>query len=421
MPLEDYEDTIKKCLRCSICKWIPQIQIKSQKYASICPAVDRYNYHTYSGGGRIVLALSLYLNRMEPTEELADIVYKCSGCGACAVACKYLNRLEPLEVIWELRELLVEKGVGPMPKQKLYAEATMEKHNPYNEPADERISWAEDIEVSEDAKIAYFVGCTSSYRRTEIAKATAKLLNKAGVEFQLLGSDEWCCGSPLLRTGMKKEAMELMNHNIKTMEDRGIEEVVFSCAGCYSTFKAHYTRYTKYNFKVTHTSELFGKLIDEGKLKPNKEIKMLATYHDPCHLGRDSEPYPEWNGKMVQVMPVVKIAVPPKPLRRGANGVYEPPRNVIKKIPGVELKEMERIREYSYCCGAGGGVKAQYPEFAMFAAKERIDEAESTGADVLLSACPFCSTNLKDAIEDSGSKLKFYDISELLLKSIEEE
>lgn len=421
MPLEDYEDIIKKCLRCSICKWIPQIQIKSQKYASICPAIDLYNYHTYSGGGRIVLALSLFLGRIEPSEELADIVYKCPGCGGCAVSCKYLNNLEPLEIIWELRNKLVEEGYGPMPKHKQYAKAAMEKHNPYNEPEDERIDWAKDIKTSKDAKIAYFVGCTSSYRRKEIAKATAKLLNKAGVEFQLLGSDEWCCGSPLLRTGMKKDAMELMKHNIKTMEERGIEEVVFSCAGCYSTFKAHYPRYMKYDFKVTHTSEFFNKLIDEGKLEPKKELNMTVTYHDPCHLGRDSEPYPEWNGKYVEVMPVVKIPVPPKPLRRGANGVYDPPRDVLKKIPGIEFNEMERIREFSYCCGAGGGVKAQYPDFALFAATNRIDEAESTGADTLISACPFCATNLKDAIDDSKSKLKFYDLSELLLMSVMEE
>ncbi|MHA1752074.1 MAG: (Fe-S)-binding protein [Candidatus Helarchaeota archaeon] len=421
MPFEDYEDTIKKCLRCSLCKWIPQIQIKSQKYASICPSIDYYNYHTYSGGGKIILALSIYLNRLEPSEDLADIVYKCSTCGGCAISCKYLNKLEPLEIIYELRELLVEKGIGPMPKQKLYAEYAMEKHNPYNEPPEQRMDWvSEDIKISKNAKIAYFVGCTSSYRRKEIAKATAKILNKAGVEFQLLGSDEWCCGSPLLRTGMKKEALELMNHNLDLIESLGIEEVVFSCAGCYSTFKAHYPRYRKYNFKVTHTSELFNRLIDEGKLKLKENLKIKVTYHDPCHLGRDSEPYPEWNGKMVEVMPLISIPVPPKPLRRGTNGTYEPPRNVLKKIPGIDFVEMERIKEYSYCCGAGGGVKAQYPDFALFAAKNRIDEAESTGAESLISACPFCATNLKDAIDDSGSKLKFYDLSELLLKSLED-
>jgi len=421
MSLEEYEDIIKKCLRCSICKWIPQIQIKSQKYASICPAMDRYNYHTYSGGGRIILALSLYLNRIELTEEFADIIYKCSACGGCAIACKYLNRLEPLEIIYILRELLVEKGIGPMPQQKKYADSAMKNYNPYNEPHEKRIDWvSNDIKISKDAKTAYFVGCTSSYRRKEIAIATAKLLNKAGIEFRLLGSDEWCCGSPLLRTGMKKEALELMKHNIETIENLGIEEVIFSCAGCYSTFKAHYPRYQKYNFKVIHSSELFEKLISEGKLVLKKAMPIKVTYHDPCHLGRDSEPYYEWHGKMVEVMPIIKLAIPPKKLRRGTFGVYEPPRNVIQQIPELKLIEMERIKEYSYCCGAGGGVKAQYPEFALFSAKNRIDEAESTGADYLISACPFCSTNLQDAIKETGSKLKFYDISELLLEVLED-
>lgn len=419
MPLEEYEDIIKKCLRCSICKWIPQIQIKSQKYASICPSIDRYNYHTYSGGGRIIVALALYLNRLQPSEEMADIVYKCQACGGCAIACKYLNDLEPLEVIMELRELLVQKGIGPMPKQKKYVESTKTYHNPYNEPHEKRNEWLpKDIKINKNAKLAYFVGCTSSYRRKEIAIATVKLLNAAGVEFRLLNSDEWCCGSPLFRIGVKKDALELMKHNIEAIEKNGIEEVFFSCAGCYSTFKAQYPRYMKYKFKVTHTSELFDNLLNEGKLKLSKKLPITVTYHDPCHLGRDSEPYIEWKGKMVEVMPIIKIAIPPKPIRRGTYGVYEPPRNVIKKIHGIKFVEMERIKEYAYCCGAGGGVKSQYPEYALFTAKSRIDEAESTKANALISACPFCSTNLKDAINENKSKLKFYDLSELLYEAL---
>jgi len=420
MSLEDYEEIIRKCLRCSLCKWIPQIQIKSQKYSSICPAIDKYNFHPYSGGGKIIIALSLFLNRLKPSEEVADIIYKCSVCGGCDISCKYYHRLEPLEVIYELRRLMVKSGYGPMPKQKAYAQAALEKYNPYNEPTEQRTAWlTDDIKVNKESKTVYFVGCTSSYRRIEIARATAKLLNKAGVDFRLLGTDEWCCGSPLLRVGLTDEAMKFLNHNLDILENLGIERVIFSCAGCYSTFKAHYPRYRKYNFEVIHTSELFEQLISKGKLKLKNEIKMKVTYHDPCHLGRDSEPFPEWDGEWVQIMPIVKIPRPPKPIRRGTNGVYEPPRNVIKNIPGIELVEMERIKEYSYCCGAGGGVKAQYPDLALFAAKNRIDEAESTQAECLISTCPFCATNLKDAINETGSKLKFYDLSELLLKSIE--
>ncbi len=147
-------------------------------------------------------------------------------------------------------------------------------------------------------------------------------------------------------------------------------------------------------------------------------MSLTVTYHDPCHLGRNAERYEEWDGKVVSVMPLISINVPPKPKRTGSKGIYDAPRNILNKIPGLKLVEMERIREYSYCCGAGAGVKSAFPDFALNTAKSRIQEAEDTGADTLTTACPFCSTNLQDGIIESGSELKFFDISELLLMAL---
>ncbi len=419
MPLEDFDEMIKKCLRCSVCKWIPQIQIKSQKFATTCPSIDKYNFHSYSGGGRIVVTLSYLMNRIEASEKLLDVVYKCTLCRSCSISCQYLNKLDPQEIIQEFRERLVEVGYGPLPVHKKYIENTIKNHNPYGDPHEERFAWLpKDVKIEENAKLAYYVGCTSSYRRKEIAIATARVLNAAGIEFTILGSDEFCCGSPLLRAGSKNEMLKLMNHNIETIEGKGIEEVIMSCAGCYSTFKADYPKYRKYNFKVIHTSEFFSRLISEGKLKLKKAINLTATYHDPCHLGRCSEEYKEWNGQYVEPMPTVKLEIPAKPRRKGTYGIYEPPRDVIKQIPGINLVEMERIKEYSYCCGAGGGVKAAFPDFAMYTANTRLEEAEATGAQCMISTCPFCSTNLKDAIKERGNKMKFYDLSELILEAL---
>jgi Fe-S oxidoreductase len=117
-------------------------------------------------------------------------------------------------------------------------------------------------------------------------------------------------------------------------------------------------------------------------------------------------------------MPLISINVPPKPKRTGSKGIYDAPRNILSKIPGLKLKEMERIKEYAYCCGAGGGVKSAFPDMAINTAKMRIKEAEDTGADIIVSACPFCSTNLQDGISESGSYLKYYDISEILLMAM---
>lgn len=415
----EYQKMIQRCLRCSICKWIPQVQIKSQKYATACPAIDIYNYHPYSGGGRIILALLLEMGRIKPSEELREIIYKCTECGNCAVSCKFLNTLEPLEIIMKLREKLVELGCGPMPKQQEYIEAANKVYNPYNEPHKKRLAWLpEDIQLDPNAKVLYYVGCTSSYRRQEIAIATTRILKVAGIPFNILENDEFCCGSPILRTGDMNTFKKFLNKNLDAIESKGIDTVIFSCAGCYDTFKVDYPLYREYNFKVLHTVEFFDELLEAGKLKLKKEVPITVTYHDPCHLGRNAERYEDWDGDIVDLMPLVSINIPPKPKRTGSKGIYEAPRNILKKIPGLIFVEMERIKEYAYCCGAGAGVKSAFPEFALQTAKIRIEEAEDTGADTLVSACPFCSTNLQDGIKGSGANLKYYDISELLLISL---
>lgn len=382
--------------------------------------MDMYNFHAYSASGKIILALSLHMGRIEPSNELRDIIYKCTECGGCDVSCKFLSDLEPLEIICELKERLVEAGYGPMPKQQQYIEAVKKVNNPYDEPHEKRTDWLpDDIDIDPNAKILYFVGCTSSYRRQEMAIAAARVLNAAKVPFRLLKSKEFCCGSPVLRTGDKRTFLEYLNKNLDAIEALdGVETLIFTCAGCYDTFKVDYSLYRNYNFEVKHTTELFDELIENGKLKLTKEVPLTVTYHDPCHLGRNAERYEDWDGDVVEMMPLVSINVPEKPKRCGANGVYEVPRKILKKIPGLNFVEMERIREYSYCCGAGAGVKSAFPDFALHTAQTRIGEAEDTGADILTSACPFCSTNLQDGLKETGSKLKFYDISELLLMAL---
>ena len=419
MDENDYQQMIKRCLRCSICKWIPQVQIKSQKYATACPAIDFYNFHPYSGGGKIILALALEMGRIKPSEELRDIVYKCTECGNCAIACKFLYTLEPLEIIMKLREKLVDAGYGPMPKQIAYIKAIKEVNNPYNEPHEKRTDWLpEDIKLDPNAKTLYYVGCTSSYRRKEMAIAAARIMNAAGISFNILSDEEFCCGSPILRTGDIRNFKEYLNKNLDIIEKNAIETVIFSCAGCYDTFKVDYPLYRDYNLRILHTVEFFDELLKEGKLNFTKEVPLTVTYHDPCHLGRNAERYEEWDGDVVQLMPLISINVPPKPKRTGSKGIYTAPRNILSKIPGLKFVEMERIKEYAYCCGAGAGVKSAFPELALNTAKSRINEAEDTGTDIIVSACPFCSTNLQDGIEECGSKLKYYDISELILMAL---
>jgi Fe-S oxidoreductase len=359
------------------------------------------------------------MGKIKLSEELRDIVYKCTECGNCAVSCKFLNTLEPLEIIAKLREKLVDAGCGPMPKQQAYIESIKKTNNPYKEPHNKRMDWIpEDIKIDPSAKILYYVGCTSSYRRKEMAIAAARIMNAAGVSFNILQNDEFCCGSPVLRTGDIKNFKDVLNKNLDVIESKGIETIVFSCAGCYDTFKVDYPLFRKYNFRMLHIVEFFEELLQKEQLKLTEEVPLTATYHDPCHLGRNAERYEEWEGDVVQLMPLISINIPPKPKRTGSKGIYDAPRNILNKIPGLKLKEMERIKEYAYCCGAGGGVKSAFPEMAINTAKLRIKEAEDTGANIIVSACPFCSTNLQDGIRESNSHLKYYDISEILLMAM---
>ncbi|MHA1298035.1 MAG: (Fe-S)-binding protein [Candidatus Helarchaeota archaeon] len=421
MELEKYREMMERCIRCSLCKWIPQIQIKSQKYASICPSMDEYNFHNYSGGGHLITSLAILEEMVPYNEKLLEVIFACTECGGCDIACKYLNNLELLEIIQTTREELVKRGYGPMPRQKKYVENTLNYHNPYGEPHEERFNCIpDDVKITSGAEIGYFIGCTSSYRRKEIATATTRVFNKIGVEFSLLNPDEFCCGSPIYRVGEIDKAKELMNENIAKIQKSGIKTLVTSCAGCYTMFKAEYPKVLNKDlpFKILHTSELMEKLLNEGKIKFTKEVPLTVTYHDPCHLGRGSEPYPKWQGKLVEVMPLIKMPIPPKPLRQGTYGVYDTPRNVLKQIPGIKLIEMERIKEYAYCCGAGGGVKSQFPEFAINTAKRRVNEAHSTTATTLVSCCPFCKTNLQDGIKALGSDMKFYDLIELVERAL---
>jgi Fe-S oxidoreductase len=164
--------------------------------------------------------------------------------------------------------------------------------------------------------------------------------------------------------------------------------------------------------------EFVDRLTKEGKMRFTKAVPLKITYHDPCHLGRLGEPYVPWKGNEKKIFGQVVVFEPPRPRYNGARGVYEPPRDVLKAIPGLQLVEMERIKEASWCCGAGGGVRDSYPEFSSWTAEERIEEAKSTGAEAIVTACPWCERNFIDAIKGIGAKMKVFDVMELVNQAI---
>jgi Fe-S oxidoreductase len=286
-----------------------------------------------------------------------------------------------------------------------------------------RGGWAAGLNLKDAARekvdVLYHVGCLTSYDKAmqKLAQATAKILQKAGVNFGIAGDAETCCGGRAYQMGYKEDFLNQAKKNMAMIKKAGIKTVVTSCADGYQAFKVLYDKYNlKGDLEVLHITEYIDKLIKEGKLKPRKKVGMSVTYHDPCRLGRLGEPWVHWEGKKI---PGDRFVFdPPKQYRRGTKGIYEPPRDVIRSLPGVKLTEMTRIKEYAWCCGAGGGVNESNPEFAAWTARERIEEAGSTGAEAIVTACPWCEKTLNEAIRESGSSLKVYDIVELVARAI---
>ena len=243
------------------------------------------------------------------------------------------------------------------------------------------------------------------------------LLASAGVDIGIMGKDEACCGGRAYRMGYRGEFTQCAEKNIEAWTKAGVKTVVTSCADCYYAFKRLYPTVGS-KFEVLHTVEFVDRLIKQGKMKFSKMIPMKVTYHDPCHLGRQGEPYVPWNGKEKKIRGQMVIYEPRKPRYNGACGVYDQPRSILKAIPGIELVEMERIREYAWCCGAGGGVIDAYPDFSSWTARERIEEAKSTGAEAMVSACPWCESNFISAVKANNEKMKVYDIVELVQQAI---
>jgi Fe-S oxidoreductase len=285
----------------------------------------------------------------------------------------------------------------------------------------DRGNWAEGLDIKNiteaPAEVYFHAGCRYSFDESlwPQIRAAASLMKKAGVDFGIGGSDENCCGGRAYELGYLGEFTKYAENNLDMLKTAGIKTVVTACAEGYHAFKVLYPKLAgAEGLEVLHITEYLDLLIKAGRLTPSRKVPMTVTYHDPCHLGRLAEPWVPWEGEEKTVFNQMYIYDPPKPWRKGTYGVYEPPRDVIKSIPGVSLVEMERIKEYAWCCGAGGGVIDAYPDFARWTALERIEEAKATGAEAMVTACPWCRSNFADALSESGDNLKILDIVELL-------
>jgi Fe-S oxidoreductase len=327
------------------------------------------------------------------TEIESEDIWRCTTCGRCPQECP--RGVKQIELGVSLRRIATEYGIFPTPVQPIRTinAGLVAQGNPFGEERKNRAHWTEGLSVqpfTEGMELLYFPGCYPSYdpRLKKVARATATILAKAGVNFGILGEKESCCGESIRKTGDEELFKRLAKENIRTFIDSGVKRILVSSPHCYHTFKNEYPEFMV-NFEVIHISQYLFELIDAGRLEITKEYGKNITYHDPCYLGRH-------------------------------NGIYEEPREVLQRIPGLELGEMPDSREDSLCCGGGGGrIWMETPKGERFS-DLRLEQAMGVGAEVLATCCPYCITNFEDSrinMED-GESIEIKDITEIIQEVI---
>jgi len=412
--LKDFRHDTWQCFRDSMCKQVWTWHLRNgNEHWQACPSIWYYNFAAYSGQGRFDLARGMIEGQLKWTPKLLKAIYTCQLDGACEYICGRAIELQPASCIQAMRAQAIKDGQMPPAGFKQFLTDLREFNNPYKKLDAERINWMKGLgetkgKAAPAASVTpgktttlLYVGCGAMRDKSaeNLPRTAFKLLQKAGVDVGILGDKERCCGNPSLRIGDADSFLAFAKENIKQFNALGVQKVVTVCPFCYSTFRRNYPDVgDKMNFEVVHILDYVDQLIKEGKLKPRKDIPMNLTYHDPCHLGRISGyGYAGCND---------------------FQGLYQPPRDIIKAIPGVNLVEMDRIKDDAWCCGAGGWMRHGYLDFAQATGDERVSEAKSTGAEAIATYCYHCEENLGEALQRDGGKMKMWNVLDLLLESV---
>ncbi len=324
----------------------------------------------------------------------SEDLWLCVTCGHCVQRCP--RGVEIIDVMRAMRRMLVPEGVVPasIPNLRSVMTSIASVGNPWGQDPKDRANWAKDLgvkEFAEGTELLYFPCCYPSYdpRSRRIAQATAHLLTRAGVDFGILGPKENCCGESVRKAGNEDLFKRLAKENIKTFIETGVKKIVVSSPHCLHTFKNEYSEF-KVNFEVVHVTQYLFELIKDGRLKLSRLYEKKVTYHDPCYLGRH-------------------------------NGIYDEPREILQKIPGLKLIEMAESRERSLCCGMGGGriwmETAKGERFSDL----RLKQALETEAQILVTSCPYCITQFEDSrlTLKENEAIEVKEITEILQEAIE--
>ena len=366
-------DAFKRCFQCGLCD-------------AVCP----WNRVRSFSMRKLVRQATFGFTEIE-----SEDMWLCTTCGRCPQHCP--RDVQQIESGVALRRVATEYGVFPASVKPVRTAvgSLIGEGNPLGEDRKNRGDWAKGQSVkafTEEMEILYFPGCYPSFdpRAKKISTATAKILNSAGVDFGILGAKETCCGESIRKTGDEELFKRLAKENIKTFIDNGVKKILVSSPHCYHTFKNEYPEFMV-NFEVIHITEYLLELMNAGRLELTKEVQKKITYHDPCYLGRH-------------------------------NGIFEEPREVLKKVSGLELIEMPDSRIDSLCCGGGGGRVWMETQKGERFGDLRIDQAIEVGAELLVTSCPYCITMFEDSRVTMGvdEKIEIKDITEIIVGSIQE-
>ncbi|MEW5981527.1 MAG: (Fe-S)-binding protein [Acidobacteriota bacterium] len=323
-----------------------------------------------------------------------DDIWRCTTCGTCPSQCP--RGVGQIEVSVAVRRVATSYGefAGPARKVRAAGTSLASEGNPLSQERGRRADWARGLGVrpfAEGMELLYFVGCYGSFdpRVRKVSVAIAKVLQRAGVDFGILGNEESCCGESIRKAGNEEVFRALAKANIKAFIDRGVKRILVSSPHCYHAFTRDYPE-LMVHFEVVHLSELLAELVADGRLALTCSLGKRVTYHDPCYLGRHS-------------------------------GIYDQPRSVLGRVPGLELVEMPDCRQDSLCCGGGGGrIWLETPKGERFA-DLRLAQARETGASVLVTSCPYCLSNFEDSRLSipGGDALEVKDLVEVVADSLD--
>lgn len=368
----DYAARLSQCIHCGLC-------------LSACPTYNVLGTEMDAPRGRIAIMRAASAGHIPLSEPIGRHVYNCLGCQSCRVACPSGVRTD--EIFAGAKKILSGTALFPAPLAEL-DQRVRATHNIAGEPAVNRLLWQANLDVqppsSRPAEVVLFTGCVSALypMAYSILQSMVAILERARVDYTILGADEWCCGYPLLAAGLPID--DLMDHNVQRLHALGVKKIVTTCPSCYHTWKYDYP---PDSFEVLHAVEFLADMAATGQLRLNP-LSRRVTYHDPCDLGRKSK-------------------------------IYDAPRRLLESIPDIELVEMKSNRDNALCCGGGGNLESVDAALVQGVAKLRLEQALAVQAETIVSACQQCERTLAMAARRERARVRVMDLAQLVAQALD--